>query len=209
MPSPACAPLQTAARRLTLLLVLLLCASACGDGTEAPEAPADTTLAGPAGTADAAVGSTAADSLPAATPAARQPADVVALLRAEPRYSTFVAALDAAGLSGPLRDTGPFTVFAPTDDAFAALPAGTLPELLRPENVDRLRDVLLFHVVQGVYVSATLRDTTLMAQQAGTLRTRVAGGFTVNDAAVVAADRTAGNGVVHAIDAVLVPPAAP
>src|SRR5690606_42040142 len=116
------------------------------DTTQAPVAPADTAASAPAGPAEA--------------------ADVVALLRGDPRFTTFVAALDSAGLAEPLRDAGPYTVFAPTDDAFAALPAGTLDDLLRPGNRDRLRDVLLFHVVQVAHPRAALRDTSLSAQMA-------------------------------------------
>jgi len=155
------------------------------DTTQAPVAPADTAASAPAGPAEA--------------------ADVVALLRGDPRFTTFVAALDSAGLAEPLRDAGPYTVFAPTDDAFAALPAGTLDDLLRPGNRDRLRDVLLFHVVQGAHPRAALRDTTLMAQQAGLLAVRTDGAVAVNGHPVVEADLEAGNGYVHALGAVLLP----
>lgn len=131
--------------------------------------------------------------------------DLVQLLQSDPRFSTLVAALDSAGLTSSLQEPGPFTVFAPTNEAFAALPAGTLDRLLAPAQRDRLIDVLLFHIVQGTYTTGSLRDTTLMAQQAGMLEVQPGNPMRINDAPVAEADLAASNGVVHVLDAVLIP----
>jgi uncharacterized surface protein with fasciclin (FAS1) repeats len=122
-------------------------------------------------------------------------------------FETLAAGLRAADLVDTLKGPGPFTVFAPTDEAFAALPEGTLEDLLKPENRERLKAVLLHHVVEGRLTTAGLRrsvkPTTL---QGDTLKVKARrGGVRVNGAQVVEADVTATNGVIHAIDAVLLP----
>jgi uncharacterized surface protein with fasciclin (FAS1) repeats len=107
-----------------------------------------------------------------------------------------------------LQADGPFTVFAPTDAAFAALPAGTLDDLLKPENKDKLKSILLYHVVSGKVMSSDLKGTVNAdSLQGGKLKIVAAEGVTVNGATVVTADVAASNGVIHVIDAVLLPPA--
>lgn len=119
--------------------------------------------------------------------------------------STLVAALQAADLVGALQEDGPFTMFAPVNGAFAGLAEGTLESLLQPENVDQLRDVLLYHVVPGTYVAEDLVGMTSIDALNGkelqiTPREDV---LMINDAPVVTADISASNGVVHLIDGVL------
>jgi uncharacterized surface protein with fasciclin (FAS1) repeats len=124
-------------------------------------------------------------------------------------FTTLVAAVKAAGLVDALKGEGPLTVFAPTDAAFAALPAGTLDSLLKPENKDQLTAILLYHVVPGKVMSADLKGTVNAATlQGDTVEIVVSSsGVTVNGANVVKADVAASNGVIHVIDAVILPPA--
>jgi uncharacterized surface protein with fasciclin (FAS1) repeats len=127
---------------------------------------------------------------------------------ADGRFTTLVAAVQAAGLEDTLSGPGPFTVFAPTDDAFASLPAGTLEDLLLPENEDLLRDILLYHVVPAQLLSADLTDvTSVETALAGQSLTVSASGAAVliNDAEVILPDIQTGNGVIHVIDTVLLP----
>jgi len=138
--------------------------------------------------------------------------DIVDIAAGNPDFSTLVAAVQAAGLVDTLKGDGPFTVFAPTNDAFAALPAGTLDSLLLPENKDTLTSILTYHVVPGQVTAgdvlgtrqnvATVNGATVDVNgQAGKLGT----GVKVNDANVTAADIFATNGVIHVIDKVLLP----
>lgn len=146
---------------------------------------------------------------PGATAAPAAPGDVVAVAIGAGSFNTLVAAIKAADLVGALQGDGPFTVFAPTDAAFAALPAGTLDDLLKPENKAKLQAILLYHVVPGKVMSADLKGTVNAATLQGQTATIVAGasGVTVNGAKVVTADVAASNGVIHVIDAVILPPA--
>ena len=124
-------------------------------------------------------------------------------------FTTLVAAVQAAGLVDTLKGEGPFTVFAPTDEAFAALPAGTVEELLKPENKDKLVAILTYHVVPGKVMSTDLTNGMMAATFEGeevTIMTE--GGVTVNKAKVVQADVEASNGVIHVIDAVILPASA-
>lgn len=121
-------------------------------------------------------------------------------------FSTLVAAVTAADLVETLSGEGPFTVFAPTDEAFAALPAGVLDALLRPENKAVLAQILTYHVVSGMVMAADVTDSDVATVEGQTVKLSTAMGVTVNGANVVTADVTASNGVVHAIDAVLLPP---
>ena len=117
-------------------------------------------------------------------------------------FKTLVAAVTAADLAATLKSEGPFTVFAPTDDAFASLPAGTVESLLKPENKQKLIDILTFHVVAGKIMSSDLLSTS----SAKTVNGKMAPiGLRVGNANVVAADVMASNGVIHVIDAVLLP----
>jgi uncharacterized surface protein with fasciclin (FAS1) repeats len=114
--------------------------------------------------------------------------------------------VQAAGLVDTLKGDGPFTVFAPTDDAFAALPEGTVEDLLKPENKDKLTAILTYHVVPGKVMSGDLsNDMMVKTVQGGDLKIMTEGGVTVNGANVVTADVEASNGVIHVIDAVLLP----
>ncbi|GAB4176261.1 MAG: fasciclin domain-containing protein [Wenzhouxiangellaceae bacterium] len=136
-------------------------------------------------------------------------ADIVDTAVAAGNFNTLVAAVQAAGLVDTLKGEGPFTVFAPTDEAFAKLPDGTLDTLLKPENKDRLIAILTYHVVPGKVMSSDLSD----GLEAGTVQGQGViikisdGGVMVNDANVVQADIKASNGVIHVIDKVLLPPA--
>ena len=133
--------------------------------------------------------------------------DIVGLAIETDALSTLVAALKAAGLVETLQGDGPFTVFAPTNEAFAALPAGTLDMLLMPENKDQLIAILTYHVVSGKVMSTDLSDGMMAATVNGAEVTiTTAGGAKVNGANVVMADVEASNGVVHVIDAVILPP---
>ncbi len=124
------------------------------------------------------------------------------------QFKTLAAALDAAGLVTTLKGTGPFTVFAPTDEAFAKLPAGTVEGLLKPENKQKLTEILTYHVVPGKVMAADVAgldeaktvngkaiDITVDGQSAK-----------VNDASVIKTDIAASNGVIHVIDTVILPP---
>lgn len=132
--------------------------------------------------------------------------DIVELAVQTEALSTLVTAVQAADLVETLQSEGPFTVFAPTNDAFAALPAGTLESLLEEENKGQLTDILTYHVVPGKVMSSDLSDgmtaTTVQGQE---ITIGVGDGVTVDGANVVQADVEASNGVVHVIDAVILP----
>lgn len=148
-----------------------------------------------------------AAALAACTPMAGNELDIVDIAAANPDFSTLVAAVQAAGLEKTLRSPGPFTVFAPTNAAFAALPAGTLESLLRPENRDQLAAILTYHVAPGVARSGDLAGKLLdvTTAQGGSVRVDGRHGVTVNGANVTTADIGAANGVIHVIDRVLLP----
>jgi uncharacterized surface protein with fasciclin (FAS1) repeats len=121
-------------------------------------------------------------------------------------FGTLVAAVQAAGLVDTLKGDGPFTVFAPTDDAFAALPEGTVENLLKPENKDQLTAILTYHVVPGKVMAADLTNGMMAATaQGGEVTIMTEGGVTVDGANVTTADIEASNGVIHVIDAVIMP----
>ncbi|RYH06742.1 fasciclin domain-containing protein [Tropicimonas sp. IMCC6043] len=121
-------------------------------------------------------------------------------------FETLVAAVTAAGLVDTLKGEGPFTVFAPTDDAFAALPEGTVEDLLKPENKDQLTAVLTYHVVPGKVMSGDLSNNMMATTvQGGDVTIMTEGGVTVDGANVVTPDIEASNGVIHVIDAVILP----
>lgn len=122
-------------------------------------------------------------------------------------FDTLVAAVQAGGLVDTLKGDGPFTVFAPTDEAFAALPEGTLEMLLLPENKDKLVGILTYHVVAGKVMSTDLSDGMMAATVNGAdVKIGTMDGVTVQGANVVVADIEASNGVIHVIDAVILPP---
>ena len=122
-----------------------------------------------------------------------------------PDFSTLVAALTAADLVTTLQGAGPFTVFAPTNDAFAALPAGVLDALLLPENVATLAKILTYHVVSGMVMAADIKPGNVATVEGSNVKLSTMGGVMVNKAKVVIADVMADNGVIHAIDAVILP----
>lgn len=123
------------------------------------------------------------------------------------QFNTLVAAAQAADLVDTLKSKGPFTVFAPTDEAFAKLPAGTVDNLLKPENKDQLAAILTYHVVPGKIMSSDIagKEAEVATVQGGELDVNATDGVKVNDATVVAADVEATNGVIHVIDTVLLP----
>ena len=121
-------------------------------------------------------------------------------------FNTLVAAVKAADLVETLSGTGPFTVFAPTDEAFAALPAGVLDALLLPENKEILVKILTYHVVSGMVMAADITDGDVATVEGSNVMLVTTSGVKVNDANVVSADVPASNGVIHAIDAVILPP---
>ena len=132
--------------------------------------------------------------------------DIVAVASGNPDFSTLVAALSAAGLVETLQGEGPFTVFAPTDAAFAALPEGLLEKLLLPENIAALTVILTYHVVPGMVMSTDVTAGDVATVEGSTIAITTDMGVMVNGANVVAVDVAASNGVIHVIDAVIVPP---
>lgn len=124
------------------------------------------------------------------------------------QFKTLAAALEAAGLVSSLKGEGPFTVFAPTDEAFAQLPAGTVENLLKSENKQQLTEILTYHVVPGKVMAADLGGIDEAKSVNGKMiEVDVEGSnVRVNDAAVTAADIAASNGVIHVIDKVIMPP---
>lgn len=181
---------RTAAAALAAALVL----AACSGATDEPAAPVEPTPA------------------PVETPAEAEEeatdelGTIIDIALVTPGFDTLVAAVIAAGLVDTLQGEGPFTVFAPTDAAFAALPEGLLEKLLDPANLDVLVKILTYHVVSGTVLSSeiTAGDVASVEGQDITLATE--GGVTVNGAKVIIADVLASNGVIHVIDQVILPP---
>jgi transforming growth factor-beta-induced protein len=174
-------------------LVMAVLVSALGLAACAPQATPEPTTVPPT-------------EMPTEAPMAK---DIVDMAVADGRFTTLVAAAQAAGLVDALKGEGPMTVFAPTDDAFAKLPAGTIDELLKPENKQKLSDILLYHVVDGKVMAADAMGlssaSTLLGKDLA-LKANM-GSLYINDAKVVISDIEASNGVIHVIDAVLLPPA--
>ena len=133
--------------------------------------------------------------------------DIVDTAVAAGSFATLVAAVQAADLVETLKSAGPFTVFAPTDEAFAKLPVGTVEDLLKPENKAKLAAVLTYHVIPGTVMAADIAGKTLNVKtvQGGELAIDATNGVKVNNATVVTADVVASNGVIHVIDTVLMP----
>jgi len=180
-------------------LILALAVVALGLAACAPAATPT-----PAATSAPTLAPTAAP-LPTNTP---MPKDIVDTAIADGRFKTLVAAVEAAGLVETLKGEGPFTVFAPTDEAFAKLPAGTLDTLLKPENKQQLADILLYHVVAGKVMATDvvkLSEAETALGQNVTIRTED-GKVIINDAQVILTDIETANGVIHVIDTVILPP---
>ena len=151
---------------------------------------------------------TATTTAPPPTEAAAAAGDIVAVASGNPDFSTLVAAVTAAGLVETLQGPGPFTVFAPTNEAFAALPAGLVDKLLLPENKDTLVKILTYHVVSGKVMAADVKAGDVPSVEGSPITVTVDGGTVkLNDSATVTAtDVAASNGVIHVIDAVILPP---
>ena len=134
-------------------------------------------------------------------------ADIVDTAVSAGQFETLVAGVEAAGLVETLKGSGPFTVFAPTDEAFAKLPAGTVEDLLKPENKETLVAVLTYHVVPGKIMSGDIAGKTAMVEtvQGSKLSVDATNGVMIDEATVISADIEASNGVIHVIDTVVLP----
>ncbi len=134
--------------------------------------------------------------------------NLLALAESNASFTTLTKALKAAGLTGALQGKDNLTIFAPTDAAFAKLPADALQELLKPDNKEVLLKILTYHVVTGKLLSTDLKSGEVKSLEGGAINVKVdpATGVTVNDAKVTQADITGSNGVIHAIDQVILPP---
>ena len=180
------------------LVALSACGSDSNDASSSTEAMAETTDA-MAETTDAMAETTEA--------MAEEPVTIVDVAVAAGSFNTLVAAVAAAELVDALSAEGPLTVFAPTDDAFGALPAGLVDCLLLPENKEALSAILTYHVVDGAVMSTDLTDGPVATLQGEEVTVDLTDGVTLNDSVkVVTADIEASNGVIHVIDGVLVPP---
>lgn len=143
-----------------------------------------------------------------ATSATAYPAakDLVALASSGQNFKTLVAAVKAAGLVETLQGKGPFTVFAPTDEAFAKLPEGTVENLLKPENREKLAAILKYHVIPGKVMAADVKTMEAKTAQGQSLKLKVTNqGVKVDNANVIKTDLLAENGVIHVIDRVILP----
>jgi uncharacterized surface protein with fasciclin (FAS1) repeats len=185
-----------------LFVVLALVMAACASPSTPQPTAMPTAMPEPTATPEP----TAA---PTEEPASQTIVDIAA---ADGRFATLVAAVQAAGLAETLSGEGPFTVFAPTDDAFAALPEGTLDSLLLPENKQQLTDILLYHVVPGKVMASDvagldgqMADTALEGQQIG-ISVDMGNVYLNETTQVIITDIEASNGVIHVIDSVLLPP---
>jgi uncharacterized surface protein with fasciclin (FAS1) repeats len=167
----------------------------------------ETTIAAVETTVAAAVETTiAATATETSAVAAGAAEDILAVAGKAGSFKTLSAAVGAAGLTETLQGSGPFTVFAPTDDAFAKLPAGLVDALLKPENKEALTKVLTYHVVAGKVLAADVKAGDVPSVEGSALKVTTEGGVKINDANVTATDIAASNGVIHVIDSVLVPP---
>lgn len=136
----------------------------------------------------------------------QEPGTIVEVAQGNADFSTLVAAITAAGLGEALSGEGPFTVFAPTNAAFEALPEGLLEKLLLPENKEVLTKILTYHVVAAKIMAADVGVGEVTTLEGSTFAVATEGGVKVNAANVTATDIPASNGVIHVIDAVIVPP---
>jgi len=188
---------------ITGLVVLSACGSDSNDtATPATDAP---TAATDAPMTETTEGDMAEDDM--AEDDMAEAGTIVDVAVANGSFGTLVAAVTAAGLVDALSADGPLTVFAPTDDAFAALPEGLVDCLLLEENVDALTAILTYHVVDGAVMSTDLTDGPVPTLQGEEITVDLTDGVVLNDGpTVVIADVPASNGVIHAIDGVLVPP---
>ncbi len=137
----------------------------------------------------------------------KQSMDIVDTAASAGQFETLIAAAKAAGLAGALKGDGPLTVFAPTDEAFGALPAGTIATLLKPENKDQLAEILKYHVVAGNVGSGALADGARLDTLAGVdaVISQTEQGFNIENARIIKTDIDTSNGVIHVIDRVILP----
>jgi uncharacterized surface protein with fasciclin (FAS1) repeats len=142
-----------------------------------------------------------------AAPAFAQEADIVDTAVGAGSFGTLVAAVQAAGLVETLKGEGPFTVFAPTDEAFAALPEGTVESLLLPENKDQLTAILTYHVIPGAVMSTDIagQELSVATVNGAEVDINATSGVMIDGATVTTADIVASNGVIHVIDQVILP----
>ena len=154
------------------------------------------------------IAATAVAVVAACTPMMSDKPDIVDIAASNDDFSTLVAAVQAADLVDTLKGDGPFTVFAPTNEAFAKLPPGTVESLLKPENKDKLIAVLTYHVAAGSYPAEALagKRGNITSVQGAKLHINGTNGVKVNKSTVTTADIIASNGVIHVIDEVLLPP---
>jgi uncharacterized surface protein with fasciclin (FAS1) repeats len=151
-------------------------------------------------------GECSADKQYTSAPSAKPTKDIVEVAVGADNFKTLVAAVKAAGLVETLQGEGPFTVFAPTDEAFAKLPAGTVESLLKPENREKLAGILKYHVVPGKVMAADVKTMEAKTAQGQKLKLAVSSsGVTVDNAKVIKTDIVAENGVIHVIDTVILP----
>jgi uncharacterized surface protein with fasciclin (FAS1) repeats len=175
-----------------VMAALALAACSSSSTTETSTTPA-------AASPSAAASSAAASSVPAAA------GTIVEVAAANPDFSTLVAAVKAAELVDTLNGAGPFTVFAPTNEAFAALPAGLVDKLLLPANKATLTKILTYHVLPAEVMAADVKAGKAATVEGSEITITTDGGVKVNEATVTATDVDASNGVIHVIDKVLVP----
>ena len=138
--------------------------------------------------------------------APKKSGDIVTLASSTDDLSVFVAVLTSAGLVSTLKEVGPFTVFAPNNAAFASLPDGVIEKLLLPKNLDSLVKVLTYHVLDKKVLSAEVKAGSTKTVEGSRVSIATTDGVVINDATVVTADLETGNGVIHVIDRVIVPP---
>ena len=179
----------------------LVALSACGSDSNDSS---DTTTA--AEEAETVVTEAMAEEETATSEVAAAAGDIVETAINAGSFGTLVAAVQAAELVETLQSPGPFTVLAPTDDAFAALPDGLVDCLLLPESKDALTAILTYHVISGAVMSGDLADGDVPTVQGENVTVDLTNGVMFNNATVIQADVEASNGVIHAIDAVIVPP---
>ena len=191
---------------LALVAVAGLTVAACSDDDSSNASASEATE-------DTATSTTAADDNMQSDTADEPATDttIVDIAASNPDFSTLVTAVQAAGLTETLAGPGPYTVFAPTNDAFAKLPAGTLETLLEPANKDQLTSILTYHVVPAEVMAADVTAGDVTTVNGATFSVSTDGGVVISDgqgrtANVVQTDIVASNGVIHVIDAVLLPP---
>ena len=198
--------MRRAGATLALVAVAGLTVAACSDDDSSNASASEATE-------DTATSTTAADDNMQSDQADEPATDttIVDIAASNPDFSTLVTAVQAAGLTETLAGPGPYTVFAPTNDAFAKLPAGTVETLLEPANKDQLTSILTYHVVPAEVMAADVTAGDVTTVNGATFSVSTDGGVVISDgqggtANVVQTDIVASNGVIHVIDAVLLPP---